>query len=126
MLTIESAPYIFSVFLSVIKYPALVKINTITQIINGTYFIWFTLFYKKIYLHTNNTASIYIKGLTFFAFPQNTLITTYDITPSAIPSEMLYISGIARSARYAGTDSVRSVKSTLMIDEIIRKPTKIT
>ena len=54
------------------------------------------------------------------------MITTYDITPSAIPSEMLYISGIARSARYAGTDSVRSVKSTLMIDEIIRKPTKIS
>lgn len=76
MLTIESAPYIFSVFLSVIKYPALVKINTITQIINGTYFIRFTLFYKKIYLHTNNTASTYINGVIFFALPQITLITT--------------------------------------------------
>lgn len=82
--------------------------------------------YKNIYLQTNSTASIYINGFTFFAFPQNTLITTYEITPSAIPSEILYISGIARSARYAGTDSVRSVKSTLIIEDIIRKPTNIS
>ena len=54
------------------------------------------------------------------------MITTYEITPSAIPSEILYISGIARSARYAGTDSVRSVKSTLIIEDIIRKPTNIS
>ena len=76
MLAMESTPYNFSIFLSVIKYPALVKINRITQTINGTYFISFTLFYKKIYLHTNNTASTYINGVIFFAFPQVTLITT--------------------------------------------------
>ena len=32
--------------------------------------------YKKIYLHTNNTASTYISGVIFFVFPQIRLITT--------------------------------------------------
>ena len=52
-------------------------------------------------------------------------MTTYEITPIAIPSEMLYINGIAIKQRYAGTASVRSSKSTLTIADNIKNPTKI-
>ena len=34
------------------------------------------IFYRKIYLQTNNTASTYISGVIFFAFLQKRLITT--------------------------------------------------
>ena len=44
----------------------------------------------------------------------------------AIPSEILYASGIASIHRYAGTDSVKSSKSTLIMDDTIKKPTKIS
>lgn len=64
--------------------------------------------YKKTYFNTNNTAKIYIKRLIFFsfAFPQTRLITTYEITPMEIPSEMLYKNGIAIMAMKQGIASV--------------------
>lgn len=34
------------------------------------------IFYKKIYLHINNTARTYISGVIFFPFLHNRLITT--------------------------------------------------
>ena len=49
----------------------------------------FILFYKKIYFNTNKIAKIYISGVIFLALPQQRLITTYEITPNTIPSEML-------------------------------------
>jgi len=42
----------------------------------------------------NSNASTYISGVIFLAFPATRLTITYEITPTAIPSEMLYISGI--------------------------------
>lgn len=33
-------------------------------------------FYKKMYLHTNSTASTYISGVIFFALPHTTLMMT--------------------------------------------------
>ena len=35
-----------------------------------------SLIYRKIYLHTNSTASTYIRGVIFLALPQITLIIT--------------------------------------------------
>ena len=55
---------------------------------SGAY-IYYFFSYKKTYFNTNNTARIYISGVIFFAFPQNMLITTYEITPNTIPSEIL-------------------------------------
>lgn len=66
---------------------------------------------------------MYISGLTFLAFPANTLITTYEITPIAIPSEMLYVSGIVSKQRYAGIDSVISSKRISTTAVIIKNPT---
>lgn len=43
----------------------------------------------------------------------------------AIPSEMLYIKGMHSKHRYAGTASVKSLKSMPAADVIIKKPTKI-
>ena len=43
----------------------------------------------------------------------------------AMPSEMLYISGMASIHRYAGTASDRSSKSTPTMADTIRNPTKI-
>ena len=51
--------------------------------------IGYYLSYKKIYFNTNRIAKRYISGAIFFALPQATLIITYEITPKAIPSEML-------------------------------------
>lgn len=39
-------------------------------------FILISYIYRKIYLHTNNTANTYINGVIFFDFPQTRLITT--------------------------------------------------
>ena len=46
------------------------------------------------YFNIKSTANTYMSGVIFLAFPQNTLMTTYETTPKAIPSEMLYISGM--------------------------------
>ena len=54
------------------------------------------------------------------------LITTYEITPMAIPSEMLYVSGIAIRQRYAGTASVISLKLISTTALTIKNPTKIS
>ena len=43
----------------------------------------------------------------------------------AIPSEMLYIKGMAMTHRYAGTASAASSKSTFTMADNIRNPTKI-
>ena len=75
------------------------------------------------YLRTNNNARTYISGVIFLAFPQNTLITTYEITPNAIPSEMLYIRGMQSKQMYAGIASVRLLKSISVTAETIRNPT---
>ena len=68
---------------------------------------------------------IYISSviLFFLALPHTTLIITYEIIPIAIPSEILYIKGIAIIAIKQGIVSVISSKSSLVIDVIIRKPT---
>lgn len=76
-------------------------------------------------MSTKRIARMYISGVIFFALPHTRLITTYEIHPTAIPSEMLYMSGIAISARYAGTASVRSLKSISTTADTIRNPTKI-
>ena len=47
------------------------------------------------------------------------------MTPIAIPSEMLYVSGIAIRQRYAGIDSLKSEKSISVTALIIRKPTNM-
>jgi len=49
------------------------------------------LFYKKIYFSINRTVSTYISALIFFsfAFPVIRLIKVQEITPMAIPSEIL-------------------------------------
>ena len=45
--------------------------------------------------------------------------------PIEIPSAMLYISGIAKIVKYAGTASVRSLKSMSTTADSIKNPTKI-
>ena len=45
--------------------------------------------YKKMYFSTKSTARTYMRGATSFALPVAVLITTYEITPKQIPSEML-------------------------------------
>lgn len=75
------------------------------------------------YLRTKRTANTYISGLIFFAFPASKLITTYEIVPIAIPSEMLYVSGIVRNAIYAGIVSVISSKLISTTALTIKKPT---
>ena len=64
--------------------------------------------YIRIYFKINSTASIYIRRLIFlfFAFPVTRLMTTYEITPKEIPSEILYINGIAMMQINAGMASV--------------------
>ena len=52
--------------------------------------------YSNTYLAIKRTASIYIRGVIFFALPPTRLSTTYEITPKAIPSEIEYINGIAK------------------------------
>lgn len=52
---------------------------------------WHFYLYKKIYFKINNTVSTYIKMLIFFSFalPVRRLINVQEITPTAIPSEIL-------------------------------------
>ena len=78
------------------------------------------------YFRTKSTARIYISGVIFLYFPHTRLITTYEITPTAIPSAMLYISGIQIRHRYAGILSVKSLKSISTTALIMRKPTNIS
>ena len=66
-----------------------------------------------------------MSGVIFFALPQARLITTYEIIPMAIPSEILYIKGMHKIHKYAGIASVISLKSISKIEEIIKNPTKI-
>lgn len=79
------------------------------------------------YFNTNSIARTYISGVIFFfssviRFPK-ILIITYEITPIEIPSAMLYIRGIHTIVRYAGTDSLKSLKSISSIAETIKNPT---
>lgn len=67
-----------------------------------------------------------MRGCTFLALPINTFIATYEITPSAIPSEIEYINGIAISATNAGAESAISSKLILVILESIIRPTIIS
>ena len=64
--------------------------------------------YKIIYLQMKITASPYMRGLIFFsfAFPVITLITTWEMVPMAIPSDMLYMKGMAMMAMKQGIASV--------------------
>ena len=78
------------------------------------------------YFRTKSTARIYISGVIFLYFPHTRLITTYEITPTAIPSEMLYMSGIQIRHSYAGILSVKSLKSISTTALIMRKPTNIS
>lgn len=50
-----------------------------------------TSHYRKIYFRINRTVSTYIRMLIFlsFAFPVNRFSSVQEITPIAIPSEML-------------------------------------
>ena len=84
-------------------------------------FLCVALFYKKIYFKINRMDSIYISPLIFFsfAFPVNRLIKVQEITPIAIPSEMLYANGIAIMQRNAGIASVISSKLILTTEPII-------
>lgn len=79
------------------------------------------LFYKKIYFNINNTVSTYINTLTFFSFalPDTRLTIVHEITPIAMPSEMLYASGIAIMQRNAGIASVISLKSIFTTEPIM-------
>lgn len=45
--------------------------------------------YKNTYFSTKSTASTYISGVISLRFPQTRFITTYEIIPREIPSEML-------------------------------------
>ena len=45
--------------------------------------------YRKMYLRMNRTAKTYISGVIFLRLPQNRLMTTYEMTPMEMPSEML-------------------------------------
>ena len=45
--------------------------------------------YKKTYFSTKSTASTYISGVISLRFPQTRFITTYEIIPREMPSEML-------------------------------------
>ena len=40
------------------------------------------------YFKMNNTAKMYIAGVSFLNLPQHILITTYEIMPSMIPAEI--------------------------------------
>ena len=55
-------------------------------------------------MRMNSTVSTYISGLIFFslALPVTTLMMVQEITPMAMPSEMLYAVGMARTVRKAG------------------------
>ncbi len=46
-------------------------------------------YYRKIYLRTKSTASTYMSGVIFFAFPAATFKSTYEMIPIDIPSEIL-------------------------------------
>lgn len=45
--------------------------------------------YRKMYFKTNRIAKTYISGVIFLRLPQNRLMTTYEMTPMEMPSEML-------------------------------------
>ena len=81
------------------EYSKILSLNTQDGIVNIVVSYKIKLSYNKKYFNTNNTAKIYISGVIFFALPETRLITTYEITPMAIPSEMLYINGIAIKQR---------------------------
>ena len=86
----------------------------------------YEMFYRNAYFAINSTVKMYIRGVTFFALPQHTLMIVYEITPIAIPSEMLYIRGMQRKQRYAGIDSVTSSNLISVTAITIRKPTKMS
>ena len=65
---------------------------------------------NKANFNTKTIAKIYIRGLIFFALPAIILITTYDIMPTPMPSDMLYKIGIHIKHRYAGIDSAGFLK----------------
>lgn len=74
----------------------------------------------------NSTAKIYIVGLSFLKFPQMRFITTYEIIPSMIPSEIEYANGMVNKHINAGIASELSIKSIFLIGSIINIPTIIS
>ena len=77
--------------------------------------------YRQMYFRMNSTVSTYISGLIFFslALPVTTLMMVQEITPMAMPSEMLYAVGMARMVRKAGMPSLGSLKSILTAEPIM-------
>ena len=68
----------------------------------------------------NRTVSTYIRGLIFFslALPVMTFSRVQEMTPMAMPSEMLYAVGIARKVRNAGMPSAGSSHSIYRAEPI--------
>ena len=54
------------------------------------------------YLQTKQTVSTHIGMLTLLNFQHKALMMVYEITPSMIPSEMLYAIGIVIKVTNAG------------------------
>jgi hypothetical protein len=80
----------------------------------------------KIYLRINNTAKIYIAGVSFLKLPQIIFISTYEIIPRRIPFEIEYENGIITIQTNAGTASEKSSNGICVIGVIIKRPTIIS
>ena len=50
---------------------------------------FYVVYYRKMYFKINKPAKTYISGVIFLRLPQNRLMTTYEMTPMEMPSEML-------------------------------------
>ena len=72
----------------------------------------------------NITVSTHHQGLIFFslALPLIRLSRVQEMTPMAMPSEMLYARGIAAMVRKAGMPSRGSLKSILAAEPSCRSP----
>ena len=69
-------------------------------------FAYWIFAYRKMYLQTNSAARMYMSGVILSRFPQSRLMTTYDMQPIEMPSNMrkptmMRASAVARRTAFA-------------------------